>query len=73
MLLDWLPAWLLWLLPVPLATTAAIAWASWSSRARGPVEAAESVRQHERFRAALAGTQAPPHTSTPRVTPSTEA
>ena len=62
MLVDWLPAWLLWLLPVPGATLLAIAWASWSSRARGPVEAAESVRQHERFRAALAGTQQPRRT-----------
>ena len=54
MLVDWLPAWLLWLLPVPLATFAAIAWASWSGRARGPVDAEESVRAHERFRAAMA-------------------
>ena len=54
MLVDWLPVWLLWLLPVPLATLCAIAWAAWSSRTRGPVEAEESVRAHERFRAAMA-------------------
>ena len=47
------PDWLLWLLPVPLATLAAIGWASWSSRARGPQDAAESVEQYARFRAAL--------------------
>ena len=46
--------WLLWLSPVPLATCAAIAWTSWSSRARGPVEAARSVQAYERFRAAMA-------------------
>lgn len=49
-----MPDWLVWLLPVPLATSAAIAWAMWSNRARGPVEVADSVREHERFRAALA-------------------
>ncbi len=48
------PAWLLWLLPVPVATVAAIAWTSWSSRTRGPETTASSVRAHERFRAALA-------------------
>lgn len=48
-----LPEWLLWLLPVPLATLGAIAWASWTSRARGPEEAAASVQAHERFRAAM--------------------
>ena len=52
-----LPDWLLWLLPVPLATSTAIAWVSWVSRTRGPADAADSVREHERFRAALA---APP-------------
>ena len=60
MVVDWLPPWLLWLLPVPLATLAAIAWAAWSSRARGPVEAEESVRAHERFRAAMASQLSPP-------------
>ncbi len=49
-----LPDWLLWLLPVPLATCAAIGWASWTSRTRGPQQPVESMREHERFRAALA-------------------
>ena len=49
-----LPDWLLWLLPVPLATCAAIGWASWNSRTRGPQRPAESVRAYEQFRAALA-------------------
>ncbi len=49
-----LPAWLLWLLPVPAATLGAIAWASWSSRVRGPEEAEVSVQAHERFRRAMA-------------------
>ena len=48
------PEWLLWLLPVPLATLGAVLWTSWSSRARGPVEAQESVQAYERFRTALA-------------------
>ena len=48
------PDWLLWLLPVPLATAAAIAWAAWTGRARGPADTADSVREHERFRAAMA-------------------
>ena len=48
-----LPDWLLWLLPVPLATLGAVAWASWAGRSRGPVETAESVQAYERFRAAL--------------------
>ena len=47
------PEWLLWLLPVPLATLAAVAWASWAGRARGPVETAESVQAYERFRQAM--------------------
>ena len=50
---DVLPDWLLWLLPVPLATLAALAWAGWSSRARGPQDAAASVQEYARFRAAL--------------------
>ena len=52
---DVLPDWLLWLLPVPLATLAAIGWASWSSRAPGPGDTADSVEQYARFRAALGG------------------
>lgn len=49
-----MPDWLIWLLPVPVATIAAIAWSAWANRPRGPVEAEESVRAHERFRQALA-------------------
>ena len=48
-----LPDWLLWLLPVPLATLGALAWATWSARARGPQDAEESVQEYARFRAAL--------------------
>ena len=48
------PDWLLWLLPVPVATVAAIAWAAWSSRTRGPEDTADGVAAYERFRAALA-------------------
>jgi hypothetical protein len=48
------PDWLLWLLPVPLATAAAIAWGAWSSRSRGPQDTADGVAAYERFRRALA-------------------
>jgi hypothetical protein len=47
------PAWLVWLLPVPVATLGAIAWTSWTSRSRGPVEAVDSVQAYERFRQAM--------------------
>ena len=50
---DVLPDWLLWLLPVPLATLGALAWATWSARTRGPQDAEESVQEYARFRAAL--------------------
>ena len=49
-----MPDWLLWLLPVPVATLAAIAWAAWSSRAPRPEDTADGVAAYERFRAALA-------------------
>lgn len=55
-----LPAWLLWLLPVPVMTAAAIAWTAWSSRTQGPPDTAESVRDHERFRAAMSSDVPPP-------------
>ena len=55
-----LPDWLLWLLPVPLATLAAIAWASWSSRARGPQRPEDSVQEFDRFRAAMGRSTTPP-------------
>lgn len=48
-----MPAWLVWLLPVPVATLAAIAWTAWTSRTRRPVAAVESVLAYERFRQAL--------------------
>ena len=49
-----LPDWLLWLLPVPLATGAAIGWAAWRGRSRGPQDTAEGVAAYERFLAAMA-------------------
>ena len=54
-----MPAWLLWLLPLPLATLGAIAWTSWSARARRPAQAFDSVEDFQRFRDALT-TEAPP-------------
>lgn len=48
------PDWLLWLLPVPLATVAAVAWGAWSSRTRGPQDTVDGVAAYDRFRAALA-------------------
>lgn len=54
-----MPDWLLWLLPVPLATAGAIAWAAWSNRTRGPQDTADGVEEYARFRAALA-TPPPP-------------
>lgn len=48
------PDWLLWLLPVPLATLGGIAWAAWSGRARAPQDTADGVAAYARFRAALA-------------------
>ena len=48
------PDWLLWLLPVPLATAGAVAWGAWSSRSRRPQDTADGVAEYERFRAALA-------------------
>jgi hypothetical protein len=48
-----MPAWLVWLLPIPVATRGAIAWTAWAGRARRPVEAVESVQAYERFRQAM--------------------
>lgn len=48
-----MPAWLLWLLPVPAAGLAAVAWTSWTNRTRGPAAAIDSVQAYERFRQAL--------------------
>ena len=61
-----LPAWLMWLLPVPVATLAAVAWSSWSTRARGPQDPEDTVAQYARFRAALAG---PPRPGDERAAP----
>ena len=55
-----MPAWLVWLLPVPVATLSAVAWAAWSSRVRGPADPRDSVAEHERFRRALARPLPPP-------------
>lgn len=49
-----MPDWLLWLIPVPLATLGAICWGAWAGRARGPEAAIDSVQAHERFREAMA-------------------
>lgn len=57
-----LPDWLLWLLPVPLGTAAAIAWVSWSARRRGPQDPAQTVQDYARFRAAM-GAPLPRHGS----------
>ena len=48
-----MPAWLLWLLPLPVATLGAIAWTSWSARSRRPAQAFDSVADFQRFRDAL--------------------
>ena len=53
------PDWLLWLLPVPVATLAAIVWSIWASRTRGPGDASESVQEYARFRAALGASVRP--------------
>lgn len=52
------PDWLLWLLPVPLATAGAIAWVAWRGRSRRPQDAGDGVAEYERFRAAM--TRRPP-------------
>lgn len=49
-----MPAWVLWLAPVPVATVLAICWTSWSGRTRPPQSVADSVAEHQRFRQALA-------------------
>lgn len=53
---------LAWTLGLPtVATVMAIFWVHWAARPRGPVEARESVAQHERFKAALASAEAAAH------------
>ena len=48
-----MPSWILWLSPVIVSPLLAVLWTSWASRPRGPVEAIQTVEQHQRFRAAL--------------------
>lgn len=55
-----LPDWLLWLLPLPIATSGAIAWGAWRSRTRRPQEPHASMRAHERFQKAMAAPLPPP-------------
>jgi cytochrome c-type biogenesis protein CcmH/NrfF len=62
-----MPPWLVWLLPVPVATLGAIAWTSWASRVRRPVAAVESVQAYEKFRKALNAPVPAPRTETPNA------
>ena len=48
-----MPVWLAWLLPVPAATLAAVAWNAWAGRERRPLDVEETIAAHARFRAAL--------------------
>ena len=48
-----MPSWILWLSPVVVAPLLAVIWMSWAGRPRGPVEAIETVEEHNRFKAAL--------------------
>jgi hypothetical protein len=47
-----------------VATAMAIFWVHWAARPRGPVEAHESVAQHEKFKAALASAETAAHKTT---------
>jgi hypothetical protein len=58
---------LVWLLPVPVATLGAIAWTSWTSRSRGPVEAVDSVQAYERFRRAMDAPIPPPRSGRSKI------
>lgn len=60
-----MPAWLVWLLPVPIATIAAVAWTAWTSRTRRPVKAVDSVLAYEKFRQALNAPVPAPRVETP--------
>ncbi len=44
-----MPAWLIWLCPVPLATVGAILYGSWTTRTRRPAAAIDSVTEYEKF------------------------
>ena len=60
-----MPAWLIWLLPVPGAGLAAVAWTAWVSRTRRPVEAVDSVQAYEKFRQAMRATVPEPRSEAP--------
>jgi hypothetical protein len=57
---------LLWLIPIPVAAIAAVAWGAWSSRTRRPDEAYDTVAAHDRFRAALAAPPRPTAAQNPK-------
>lgn len=61
-----MPAWLVWLLPVPAAGLLAVAWTVWASRAPRPVKAVDSVQAYEKFRAAMKTPVPVPRTETAR-------
>ena len=61
---------LLWLMFPLLVTLAAVVWAAWSGRARGPAQTDDSIAAHERFRRAMAAQVGPRATDRPR-TPTT--
>lgn len=45
---------LVWTLGLPtVATVLAVAWVTWSSRPRGPIETHVSLAEHERFKRAM--------------------
>lgn len=48
-----MPSWILWLSPVIVLPLLAVVWTSWTTRERGPVQAIETVEEHDRFKAAL--------------------
>ncbi len=50
---------LLWWTIPAVATTAAIAWASWTGRTRRPEDAYDGVRAYQRFRSAMESGAAP--------------
>jgi hypothetical protein len=50
---------LVWLTPIPLAAAAAIGWASWRARPRGPGNPTDTMTDFQRFRTAL-GNPRPP-------------
>jgi hypothetical protein len=65
-----MPSWILWLSPVVVAPLLAVVWMSWAARPRGPVEAIETVEEHNRFKAALTTPLPPGPVPRPRTKPS---